>query len=102
MDIFDLRIQSPTASTRLGKEPSVRELVRRYYLPHFCRERAEQLTQGYIERLTAEMPPAVKPEPSLYRVRCEYRPKWMYVSKSGYEEYTSYGWEGQKLYIGKD
>ena len=37
-------------------------------------------------------------EPVYWEVRCTAHPKWMRVDEQQFDEYVSYGWEGQRLY----
>ena len=39
-----------------------------------------------------------KAEPVYWEVRCTAHPKWMRVDEQQFDEYVSYGWEGQRLY----
>ena len=53
-----------------------------------------------IDALRAALAEPQEPvqEPVYWEVRCTAHPKWMRVDEQQFDEYVSYGWEGQRLY----
>lgn len=72
-----------------------------YFMERFKREEKllgpnEQAALDFVISMLEQQAEPV--EPVYWEVRCAAHPKWMRVDEQQFDEYVSYGWEGQRLY----